>query len=448
MVYVRRPFAEDAADRVIPEFDTQVSNVVSFQAGYPVQYEQDPNTVGTARRIERDEFNGLLFLITSELRRLQQQGIPDFITAAENGGSAFAYSVGAIVRFDPGSGVRIYQSVASANNTTPPGANWRDITDALTALTATATSGLAVSGSGASRALALNFNNMTSLLLANVQAGDSFAVYASDAGIMEHRRITLTVLRQAIINADAASLINALTIDADSLGGVAATNYVRHDAVNAIGNALVIRTAGEGFRADTNSATEDPAYGLFKNGVASGFLRYIDNASGAFGAVQLVNQIGNSDILIVDDDEFHFRQNGLIEFLMQSDGDFHADGDVISQSTTTTSDRKLKTDINYLNDLENSLHIINALMPTEYRWKPSDKNPNRERDLKLGFIAQDVQQVIPEAITEREDRLNKLGGDGKGTYLTLEVMPIIVHLVNSVKALSDRVNLLERLLRE
>ena len=50
--------------------------------------------------------------------------------------------------------------------------------------------------------------------------------------------------------------------------------------------------------------------------------------------------------------------NGSNEFRFEADGDFHADGDVIAQSTTTASDRRLKENIQVI---PNSLDKVQAL---------------------------------------------------------------------------------------
>ena len=52
----------------------------------------------------------------------------------------------------------------------------------------------------------------------------------------------------------------------------------------------------------------------------------------------------------------------------------------------------------------------------------------------IGFSAQDVQKVIPQAIT---------GTEGSEKYLSLDDRPIIAALVNAVKELSARVDRIE-----
>ena len=134
MTYFRVPFGE-LGTRVAVPVATQIDNTISFEQGYTPQYEEDPATQGTALRIERDKFNGLAHAITSELQQYQQFSIPNFITTSDNNGVAFSYSIGAYVRYDPGTGFRIYRSMVNSNTTLPTvTANWIDVTEAVVSI--------------------------------------------------------------------------------------------------------------------------------------------------------------------------------------------------------------------------------------------------------------------------------------------------------------------------
>lgn len=89
---------------------------------------------------------------------------------------------------------------------------------------------------------------------------------------------------------------------------------------------------------------------------------------------------------------------------------------------TAASDARLK-DIK--GDFKRGLNAIKQLRPTVYRWKPIDGR-DTEHDYS-GFIAQEVQDVIPEAI-----------GQDKNGYLTLSDRPITAALVNAVKELDAK----------
>ena len=74
-------------------------------------------------------------------------------------------------------------------------------------------------------------------------------------------------------------------------------------------------------------------------------------------------------------------------------GNFHADNDIIGFSTTTASDKRLKTNIE---PITGSLSKLKELRPIEFDWLIG-----RNRH-EFGFIAQDIEKVIPEVVTEHE----------------------------------------------
>ena len=107
-IFIKVPFANTGDKAVVPE-PIQAGGEVSMTDGFPVKYSQDPNTTGL--RIEREDFNWLLYMLTLNVRKLQTEAFPDFITTADNGGVPFPYGVGAVVYY----GGLLYQSKVAAN---------------------------------------------------------------------------------------------------------------------------------------------------------------------------------------------------------------------------------------------------------------------------------------------------------------------------------------------
>lgn len=122
--FFRFPFALNGDRAVIPD-EAQSDGSISFNQGFGPDYERNPTSDPLAKRVPRDETNQYLYDITDNIRQYQLNGTPDWTTAAQNGGAPVAYSYGARVRYDAGSGARVWQS-ASLNNTSTPGAdaNW------------------------------------------------------------------------------------------------------------------------------------------------------------------------------------------------------------------------------------------------------------------------------------------------------------------------------------
>ncbi len=103
------------------------SGPVNYQYGFGIDYQLPFPSDPSGLPIPRNEFNELMFDTTGAIQQYQQNGVPDFITAAENLGVAFPYPIYARVRYDDGSGFKVYENQVAGNITTPPGTNWRII---------------------------------------------------------------------------------------------------------------------------------------------------------------------------------------------------------------------------------------------------------------------------------------------------------------------------------
>ncbi|MBK8477791.1 MAG: tail fiber domain-containing protein [Opitutaceae bacterium] len=115
-----------------------------------------------------------------------------------------------------------------------------------------------------------------------------------------------------------------------------------------------------------------------------------------------------------------------------------------SGNVTTSSDKRLK---NVTGKFTRGLEAVAGLQPKTFTWKPeSGMNPEDEN---VGFIAQDVQEFIPEAVgatktNEYDEEDPKTGEKVKvrkreaSPMLTLSDRPIIAALVNAVKELKSR----------
>ena len=123
--YFRLPFAAQGDKTVFPD-ETQPDGAISYNQGYGPDYQRTPGTDPQARRIERDRFNQLAFDLSSTLQLYYQESVPPFITATDNGGTAFSYPQYARVRYDPGTGDRLYESLINSNTNLPTVENaWR-----------------------------------------------------------------------------------------------------------------------------------------------------------------------------------------------------------------------------------------------------------------------------------------------------------------------------------
>ena len=127
-----------------------------------------------------------------------------------------------------------------------------------------------------------------------------------------------------------------------------------------------------------------------------------------------------------------FGANSTIDLTIQSDGDVVINslgtGTVYSNSGRLTnvnpSDKRLKENIE---DLSMSLNEVMKLRPVTFNWKNTGNQ-------SMGFIAQEVERVIPELVGTNED-------GSKGVYST-EMIPYMV------KAMQEQQEMIDALLQQ
>lgn len=112
--FFRIPFA--ASGDVVPIPDGPLGDgSLSYAEGFGFDYERNPATDPAAKRIPRDQTNQLYKDITEVLGDYQRFSVPQWITAADNGGVAYGYAAGASVRL----GGVVYASLVAGNEATP-----------------------------------------------------------------------------------------------------------------------------------------------------------------------------------------------------------------------------------------------------------------------------------------------------------------------------------------
>ncbi len=109
------------------------------------------------------------------------------------------------------------------------------------------------------------------------------------------------------------------------------------------------------------------------------------------------------------------------EFRFESDGDFHADGNITAYSTTTTSDAKLKENVQVV---DGALELVSQLDGVTFNWKKDGK-------ASAGVIAQNVEEVLPSAVSEVED----LNGDD--THKVVDYNQLSALFIEAIKELKE-----------
>ena len=113
------------------------------------------------------------------------------------------------------------------------------------------------------------------------------------------------------------------------------------------------------------------------------------------------------------------------------DGDLEVTGEVTSFST---SDKRLKENINSLND---SLSIIDKLNPVSFNWnndaKELSKNKNTDNK-QYGLIAQELEEILPSLVHDMYH----------GEYKGVDYEKLIPILISAVKELSNEIKELKK----
>lgn len=118
-------------------------------------------------------------------------------------------------------------------------------------------------------------------------------------------------------------------------------------------------------------------------------------------------------------------------------GDMRVQGTGYGVSWQTTSDKTYKKDITSFDNNE-ALQIVQQLRPVKYNWR-IDEYPERHFPEKsdLGFIAQEVQQLLPQVVN----------GDEDGKY-TVDYARIVAVLTGAIQQLSNEVAELKAQLKQ
>jgi hypothetical protein len=165
--------------------------------------------------------------------------------------------------------------------------------------------------------------------------------------------------------------------------------------------------AGIYFKKEDTTGTMDRTKGLivFHTNVGSGFGR------GHLGFC--LNSADSNAIVSVSDEKFRMVDNG----------DFLADGDVVAYSTTI-SDERYKTNIT---PIDSALDKVNQMRGVSFDW--TAVRSGRE----FGVIAQEIEKIAPEVVSEKE----LLNGE---TMKTVSYTSLVPFLIESIKELTQQVN--------
>ena len=229
---------------------------------------------------------------------------------------------------------------------------------------------------------------------------------------------TPAILSNGTLNRSASSIRSDIGAGTSSLTIGTSSGTAMEGNTNIPQGTLTTVNAGTGLQASSVSSSSttinlasdqrghtNPQIGNFKGGSSDEYMIF----QGSAGTIR-----------------FYLANTERVRFGDSSSSDnAHFRGNVIAYSTTlTSSDSRLKENIR---PIESSLNKILTLDGVKFDWKDKDK-PNDQ----LGFIAQDVEKVLPEVVNEIKDTLDDYDGHKVVSYQA--IIPVLVESIKELKA--------------
>jgi hypothetical protein len=194
----------------------------------------------------------------------------------------------------------------------------------------------------------------------------------------------------------------------------------------ALNRRLSIGLVEQGTSVRNITLNESGGYVLVNQTVSTGNNAQFQVSSSTTNAAQFIVSAASYPIVA--------SQNGSGSGLVYFNYNSNNIGTITTNGTTTaynvTSDYRLK---NTVIPLTNGLAIVSALKPVTYKWNADNSNGD-------GFIAHELQSIVPAAVVGEKDAVD---ADGKPIYQGIDYSKIVVHLVAAIQELSAEVEALK-----
>jgi len=187
------------------------------------------------------------------------------------------------------------------------------------------------------------------------------------------------------------------------------------------------------------------------SGNSNCIIAFGDEASADDGAINYIHadrqmsfKAADTSMLWLSSDGFYLGSNvGDNQFRTSSAGGGSTTMYIGNQSITTSSDRRLKTNI--VDSSLDAVHALNQLRVTDFNWDdPSDTSFNNRnaRGVWTGMIAQEVVEHLPFTVNAPRDEEKVIDYDSDSTW-SIEPMAMCGVLVKAIQELSTRIQDLE-----
>ena len=202
---------------------------------------------------------------------------------------------------------------------------------------------------------------------------------------------------------------------------------------------IVIEASEIKFRTDAVERLKMGSAGITisRNANPDGDANMAINLSGSYGGGIHFTDTKHSGIWnLANGTEMHFGVGGASYvspgsdqglFMMEDNGDFHADADVIAFSSSVGSDRKLKENIK---DMSYGLLDVMKMRAVEFDWKEK-----RQGVHDIGVIAQEIEEIIPEVVKDAKS----IGGS-EGTHKVVDYGKLASVLIKAIQEQQQQIN--------
>jgi hypothetical protein len=207
-------------------------------------------------------------------------------------------------------------------------------------------------------------------------------------------------------------------------------------------------TNGGEFAIKAVDATNDPSMTFHsQTGVRQGYIQFGDNfariRSEVANSIFYIGTNSSDDLILAANGNLGIGINPTFQLQLQ----LNSAAKPTSTAWTVASDVRLKENI-ALADTSRCLEIVKTLPLKRYTWKDNIYNEVQVKDrTKIGWIAQDVQQVFPKGVTQAPMTFSPTGLSADNIViedcLSLDADQIYATLYGAVQELIKRLEVLE-----
>lgn len=491
------PFANSGDKTAVPD-TVQPSGVVSYPSGWGFDYQRTLGTDPAAKPVNRQAMNQLGYDLTLGIGALQRKAFPEFITAANNGGTSFPYGAGVVVMFDSAGVFSPWVSLVTANTATPgtDPAKWQPFVFAIPSQ-AVAEAGVdnttvmtplrvkqffdaqSVSVPAATTSVAGISRYATAV---ETTAGAVTNAAVTPAGLVGYAKLggaSLTGTYNWMGNGKAAAFYdNNLDVPCIAIVGGASGATDRNGLIynqNATGELWVGAAANATLMKLTTTRFEFNK-GLYAGGAYTNTIGSLGTTAGnVLNGLSLGGNTSNADFLDANllrgvngstwsEASWILRrrvdatQQGFVEFPGSASGNYLSFGggaNVLGYFATNGNFNVVNTCFaavyqiasservkNLVGPIDGALRRLACIVPQFGHYKPEFLN---DQGLKAFLIAENVEEVLPEAVTV-SDRV--FDGEAVKTIDTAQIIALLVAALNEahekISALTERVDILDR----